>query len=286
MTILCSLMLKDLFGAVEAIQMDNWEAETQQTEAKQKELQDFQKSHPSLPSATLHFFWMLKDQFGLVAEMIGDNWDWDIQRTRPKQRRLQEFLQSKAWQEDTFIHCFLILKDQFGPVDTMLKENWDWETQQTETKQKRLQDFQESTQFQEEIITLILLMKREVFGCGYNGNGQLGLGHSTNQSKAVRNDRLVNIVAASGGDCCSMFLDKDGNLFTCGRNQYGQLGLGDKTDRNIPEKVNNVPKICSLSPGCTSRHNVAVDCEGSVWSCGNNQNGQLGVGDCNSRMHF
>src|SRR3990167_2822048 len=125
-----------------------------------------------------------------------------------------------------------------------------------------------------------------VWVCGCNGNGQLGLGHSTNQSKAVRNDRLVNIVAASGGDCCSMFLDKDGNLFTCGRNQYGQLGLGDKTDRNIPEKVNNVPKICSLSPGCTSRHNVAVDCEGSVWSCGNNQNGQLGVGDCNSRLHF
>src|SRR3990167_6822495 len=200
-------MSKDLFGAVEPMEMDNWEVET--TEAKQKELQDFQKSHPSLPFTSLHFFWMLKGQFGLV--------------------------------------------------DTMVMENWDWETTQTETKQKRFQDFQESTQFQQEIITLILLMKREVFGCGYNGNGQLGLGHSTNQSKAVRNDRLVNIVAASGGDCCSMFLDKDGNLFTCGRNQYGQLGLGDKTDRNIPEKVNNVPKICSLSPGCTSRHNVAVD---------------------------
>src|SRR3990167_2311752 len=125
-----------------------------------------------------------------------------------------------------------------------------------------------------------------VWVCGYNANGELGLGHSTSQRKAVRNDRLVNIVAASGGEFCSMFLDKDGNLFTCGRNQHGQLGLGDNTNRNIPEKVNNVPKMCSLSSGFRSQHFLAVDCEGSVWSCGNNQNGQLGVGDCNSRMHF
>src|SRR3990167_1727894 len=162
MTILCSLMSKDQFGVVGPMHM---EVETQQTEAKQKELQDFQKSHPSLPFSSLHFFWMLKGQFGPVAEMIVDNWEWEIQQTRPKQRRLQEFLQSKAWQE-TFIHCFLILKDQFGAVDSIVTENWDWETQQTETKQKRLQDFQKSTQFQQEInLTLSLLMKMEVFGC-------------------------------------------------------------------------------------------------------------------------
>src|SRR3990167_5622699 len=84
-TILYSWMNLDQFGAVEPIQMDNWEVETQQRdEAKQKELQDFQKSHPSLPFTILHFSWMLKDQFGAVAEMIMDNWDWEIQRTRAK----------------------------------------------------------------------------------------------------------------------------------------------------------------------------------------------------------
>src|SRR3990167_3619459 len=125
-----------------------------------------------------------------------------------------------------------------------------------------------------------------VWVCGYNASGELGLGHTIKQSTAVRNDRLVNIVAASGGQHCSMFLDKDGNIFTCGLNQYGQLGLGDKTNRNIPEKVNNVPKISSLFSCCSSHHLQAVDWEGSVWSCGYNGHGQLGLGDYNPRMHF
>ena len=125
-----------------------------------------------------------------------------------------------------------------------------------------------------------------VWVCGSNGSGELGLGHSTAQNKAVRNDRLVNIVAASGGHSCSMFLDKDGNIFTCGSNQDGQLGLGDKTNRNIPEKVNNIPKISSLFTGCSSYHLQVVDWEGSVWSCGKNQNGQLGLGDRNQRKYF
>src|SRR3990167_8444167 len=125
-----------------------------------------------------------------------------------------------------------------------------------------------------------------VWVCGHNARGELGLAHSTHQSKPVRNNRLVNIVEASGGYCCSIFLDKDGNIFTCGINDNGQLGSGNKTKRNIPEKVNNVPKISSLPPGSLSYHLQLVDWEGSVWSCGKNDSGQLGLGDCNPRMHF
>src|SRR3990167_2247326 len=39
------------------------------------------------------------------------------------------------------------------------------------------------------------------------------------------------------------------HVFCCNNNQ---LGLGDKTNRNIPEKVNNVPKISSLFTCCHS----------------------------------
>src|SRR3990167_2106981 len=109
MTILCSLMSKDLFGAVEAMHMDNWEAETQQTEAKQKELQDFQKSHPSLPFSSLHFFWMLKGQFGPVDKMVVDNWDWETQQTEAKQKRLQDFQESTQYQQD-IITLSLLMK--------------------------------------------------------------------------------------------------------------------------------------------------------------------------------
>ena len=44
MTILCSLMLKHLFGVVEPMHMDNWEVETQHNEKKQKKIKTEQDS--------------------------------------------------------------------------------------------------------------------------------------------------------------------------------------------------------------------------------------------------
>src|SRR3990167_5445644 len=102
------------FGAVERMDLGNWEVETQQTESKQKELQDFQKSHPSLQLTSLHFSWMLKDQFGAVAEMILDNWDWETQRTEAKQRKLQDFQESSKYQEDIYTLILLMKEEVFG----------------------------------------------------------------------------------------------------------------------------------------------------------------------------
>src|SRR3990167_8023412 len=84
-----------------------------------------------------------------------------------------------------------------------------------------------------------------------------------------------------------IFLDKNGNIFTCGNNGYGQLGLEDKKDRYTPQKVNNVPSMSSLSSCNTANcYLQSVDCEGGVWSCGYNGNGQLGLGHTNATLTF
>ena len=129
--------------------------------------------------------------------------------------------------------------------------------------------------------------ERNVWVCGSNGRGELGLGHKTQITKPERNKNLSEIVCVSGGYFASMFLDNQGNVFACGNNEKGQLGLGDKNDRSIPQKVNGIPPISFLSLStCAYDYFQLVDRKGKVWSCGNNQYGQLGLGDKDDRLTF
>ena len=51
--------------------------------------------------------------------------------------------------------------------------------------------------------------------------------------------------------------------------------------------MNNIPPFASLSSSNSAYFFFQiVDCEGRVWSCGNNANGQLGLGDKNERVEF
>src|SRR3990167_8764339 len=120
-----------------------------------------------------------------------------------------------------------------------------------------------------------------VWSCGYNGNGELGLGHSTNKLTPEKINNLPPIISISAGANFSLFVDANGSVWSCGYNQYGQLGLGDVNHRNIPEQIKNLPAIKSaLALGESS---LFLDCEGSVWICGYNGNGGLGLGDTTQR---
>ena len=135
--------------------------------------------------------------------------------------------------------------------------------------------------------SLFLDEEGNVWVCGNNRYGSLGLGHSNEIDSPQKNKHVSGIVAVAGGNAYfSMFLDKQGNVFTCGNNPGGQLGLGDKKDRHIPQKVNNIPPISSLS-SCNTAWNYlqVVDCDGQVWGCGYNS-GQLGVDHTNPTETF
>ena len=69
-----------------------------------------------------------------------------------------------------------------------------------------------------------------------------------------------------------------------GRNDEGQLGLGDKTDRTVPTAITDFGTgrtVKSLALG--GFHTCAILDDDSVKCWGRNSNGQLGVGDTNSR---
>ncbi|AYV82796.1 MAG: chromosome condensation regulator [Hyperionvirus sp.] len=77
----------------------------------------------------------------------------------------------------------------------------------------------------------------------------------------------------------------DGTLKGCGSNTHGELGFGDYMDRYSFEEIPNIPKKIA-EVACGSYHTIIRLIDGTLMSCGDNRNGQLGLGDTLSRSSF
>src|SRR3990167_7745542 len=131
--------------------------------------------------------------------------------------------------------------------------------------------------------SLFLDCEGSVWTCGCNSNGQLGLGLVTKQkNKAEKIRGLPKIKSMAGGVNCSTFVDEQGNVWVCGANQKGELGMGHTTQINSPQKNNNLSGIVAVGGG-DYNYSVFLDYTGSVFTCGSNQHGQLGLGDTEDR---
>ena len=134
--------------------------------------------------------------------------------------------------------------------------------------------------------TFILKNDGTLWGCGDNGYGQLGLGDNTNRTTFTQITTNVNdIKQVYCGDYHTLILKNDGTLWGCGDNGYGQLGLGDNTNRTTFTQITtNTDDIKSVYHG--GNHTFILKNDGTLWGCGYNGNGQLGLGDTNSRTTF
>lgn len=152
-----------------------------------------------------------------------------------------------------------------------------------------------------------------IWAWGWNGYGQLGDGTLINQS-APKQANLFNVKAIAAGGSHSIALKEDGTVWAWGNNQYGQLGDGTKANRSIPEQILSLKNIVSVSSFSTlnsaleadgkvyiwgdgeaepkviselsdvvfssvgQHHGVVIKKEGTIWSRGENNFGQLGTG--------
>ena len=120
--------------------------------------------------------------------------------------------------------------------------------------------------------------KGEIFSCGLNVTGELGLGHFDSLCTPSFIPNLPpNIIQFICGNSHNLFLDSDGNVYSVGHNLYGQLGLGHKTNQNVLNQIPNIPPIQVIS--CVGFSSYLIDFEGNIWSFGYNCHGQLGHGD-------
>ena len=133
--------------------------------------------------------------------------------------------------------------------------------------------------------TFILKNDGSVYSCGDSTYGKLGLGNIDNINTFTQVTTNINndVKQVVCGIQLTFILKNDGSVWACGFNSYGSLGLGDTTNRTtftqVTTNINNDVKQIA----CGYYHTFILKNDDSVWSCGHNEYGQLGLGDTTNR---
>mmetsp|Transcript_16462 Transcript_16462/g.25604 ORF Transcript_16462/g.25604 Transcript_16462/m.25604 type:complete len:614 (+) Transcript_16462:231-2072(+) len=161
--------------------------------------------------------------------------------------------------------------------------------------------------------TLLLLDNGQVFGCGWNAYGQLGIGlkgenmltpveilidePDFNNTATTDTPMVANITQIAAGRGSSYFLTSSDHVYASGTNYEGQLCLGDRVDRSLPTMLmameqmqNNRGNDFSLSDEGVVVNLIAAGkssfymllSNGQVVACGKNTHGQLGNDNINN----
>jgi alpha-tubulin suppressor-like RCC1 family protein len=116
---------------------------------------------------------------------------------------------------------------------------------------------------------------------GDNGNGELGIGTTTDSYIPVEVPGLANIMAIAAGNLFTVALRNDAlssSVWAWGFNNVGQIGDGDTTDVWSPVEVSGMVGTGAIGIAAGYDHAVAMKTDGTVWTWGGNGKGQLGNG--------
>ncbi len=138
---------------------------------------------------------------------------------------------------------------------------------------------------------LALKSDGSVWAWGYNVFGQLGDGSTTNRMIPVAVTGLTNVIAIAAANHYSLALKSDGTVWAWGDNITGQLGDGTATQRLTPVQASGLTNVTAISAGSDDSpsilnpgHALALRSDGTVWSWGFNDRGQLGDGTTTNRL--
>ncbi|KAL4133171.1 hypothetical protein PRIC2_003491 [Phytophthora ramorum] len=137
----------------------------------------------------------------------------------------------------------------------------------------------------------------EVFTCGNNRHGQLGVKTSASETPRERrkqvnslparvlNSRDSNASIRSAQIGCGwhfvLCLTEGGELVAWGKGSHGQLGLGKFENASEPQLVAFPHSIRQIA--CGSEHSMVVTSSGDLYTCGWGEHGNLGHGDKTNR---
>ncbi|KAJ5072907.1 claret isoform a [Anaeramoeba ignava] len=139
----------------------------------------------------------------------------------------------------------------------------------------------------------LLNSNQELFGCGYNEQGQLGLGESRKEEKiykltqiqSIPNGKIIDIKCALYHSI--MLIENENEnpkrkLYSCGYSQFNGLGKNDGDTYKFTEIKsslfeNDDDDILEISVGFS--HTLILTRKGKLIGFGYNEYGQLGTGD-------
>jgi alpha-tubulin suppressor-like RCC1 family protein len=126
----------------------------------------------------------------------------------------------------------------------------------------------------------------KLYAWGYNANGQLGMNNTTQYSSPIQVGALTTWkkIAPCHPDVSyhTLGTTTDGKLYAWGYNGLGQLGQGNTTQRNSPVQVGALTTWSEPSAGSHNNGNgssAAVKTDGTLWTWGQNDVSQLGLGN-------
>jgi alpha-tubulin suppressor-like RCC1 family protein len=113
-----------------------------------------------------------------------------------------------------------------------------------------------------------------VWTWGYNANGQLGDGTTTQRTSPVQAILVSGVTAVAAGASHTLVLKSDGTVWGWGYNGWGQLGDGTTTNRTSAVQVSNLSGVVKIAAG--TNYSLALKSDGTVVAWGFNSNGNLG----------
>lgn len=125
------------------------------------------------------------------------------------------------------------------------------------------------------VFSVALKSDGTVWCWGNNGFGQLGNASTSPSSAPISVALPLPAKSIASGEQHVVVLMPNGTLYAWGRNDLGQLGIGNfQSIRNTPALVQAQRDFKEIA--CGGNHTLAIKADGSLWSWGHNNGGQLG----------
>lgn len=131
--------------------------------------------------------------------------------------------------------------------------------------------------------SLFVTRDGKLFTSGYNDNGQCGMGTTQQVRQPTHVSFLdgedIHQVHVYNGCEHTLVLTKEGKIYSFGYNYRGQLGLGNTNSESTPRPIRALLSRKVVLAACSYHHSLMLCADGSLYSCGRNDSGQLGHGD-------